>query len=44
MPVYLCTKKERKKFRLDRELWVEPNSELVSILKRRFGEENLKII
>ncbi|MFC0903398.1 DNA polymerase III subunit alpha [Clostridium sp. MT-14] len=44
MPVYLCTKKERKKFRLDRELWVEPSSELVSILKRRFGEENLKII
>lgn len=44
MPVYLCTKKERKKFRLDRELWVEPSSELVSILKRKFGEENLKII
>lgn len=44
MPVYLCTKKERKKFRLDRELWVEPDSKLVSILKKRFGEENLKII
>ena len=44
MPVYLCTAKERKKFRLDRELWVEPSSELVSILKKKFGEKNLKII
>ncbi|MCI1944511.1 DNA polymerase III subunit alpha [Clostridium luticellarii] len=44
MPVYLCTKVERKKFRLDRELWVEPSSELMAVLKRKFGEENLKII
>lgn len=43
-PVYLCTRKERKKFRVDRELWVDNDLELMSILKSRFGEENVKIM
>jgi DNA polymerase-3 subunit alpha len=43
MPVYLFTKKERKKYRLDREFWVENNSELMSELRDRFGEGNVKL-
>lgn len=43
-PVYLCTRKERKKFRVDRELWVDNDLELMSVLKSRFGEENVKIM
>ncbi|WP_368489656.1 DNA polymerase III subunit alpha [Clostridium sp. BJN0013] len=44
VPVYLCTQKERKKFRLDRELWVKSDLELMAILKKRFGDNNVKII
>ena len=43
-PVYLCTRKERKKFRVDRELWVDNDLELMSTLKSKFGEENVKIM
>jgi len=42
-PVYICTKKERKKFRLDREFWVKPNEEIISFLKDEFGENNVKV-
>ncbi|MFL0196057.1 DNA polymerase III subunit alpha [Clostridium sp. WILCCON 0269] len=44
IPVYLCTQKERKKFRLDRDLWVKSDVELMSILRKRFGDDNVKII
>ncbi|HSN58309.1 MAG TPA: DNA polymerase III subunit alpha, partial [Clostridiaceae bacterium] len=43
VPVYLFTKKERKKYRLDREFWVENSSELMSELRDRFGEGNVKL-
>ncbi len=43
VPVYLFTKKERKKYRLDREFWVENSSELMSELMDRFGEGNVKL-
>jgi len=44
VPVYLCTKKERKRFRLDKEYWVESSTELMYTLKSRFGDENVKLI
>lgn len=44
VPVYLCTQKERKKFRLDRDLWVKSDPDLMGILKKRFGDSNVKII
>ncbi|AZV55386.1 DNA polymerase III subunit alpha [Clostridium sp. AWRP] len=44
IPVYLCTKKERKKFRLDRELWIKSDLELMSFLRKNFGDNNVKII
>ncbi|GAA0733804.1 DNA polymerase III subunit alpha [Clostridium oceanicum] len=44
MPVYFCTKKDRKKFRLDRNLWIEDNVDFLSSLRSIFGENNIKII
>lgn len=44
IPVYLCTRKDRKKFRLSRDLWVNSNLELMSILKKKFGKSNVKIV
>lgn len=42
-PVYICTKKERKKFRLDREYWIEPDKDIISFLKKVFGEGSIKV-
>lgn len=42
-PVYICTRKERLKFRLDREYWIKPNEEILSFLKKEFGEANVKV-
>jgi DNA polymerase-3 subunit alpha len=44
IPVYLCTSKERKKFMLDREFWVNGDIELMSNLRIKFGDNNIKII
>lgn len=44
IPVYLCTRKERKKFRLDSDFWISCDTELMSNLRAKFGEENVKII
>ncbi|EPY2276933.1 DNA polymerase III subunit alpha [Clostridium sporogenes] len=44
IPVYFCTNKERKKFRIDRELWVNGNRELMDNLRNMFGENNVKIL
>ncbi|ACA54090.1 DNA polymerase III subunit alpha [Clostridium botulinum] len=44
IPVYFCTNKERKKFRIDRELWVNGDRELVDDLRNMFGENNVKIL
>ncbi|HCL4446472.1 TPA: DNA polymerase III subunit alpha [Clostridium botulinum] len=44
IPVYFCTNKERKKFRIDRELWVNGSRELMDNLRNMFGENNVKIL
>ncbi|MHB9946777.1 DNA polymerase III subunit alpha [Clostridium botulinum] len=44
IPVYFCTNKERKKFRIDRELWVNGSRELMDSLRNMFGENNVKIL
>ena len=44
IPVYICTNKERKKYRLDRELWVNGDEELLDYLKESFGESNIKLL
>lgn len=42
-PIYLCTRKERKMFRLDRDLWIKTEIEILAYLRHKFGEENVKV-
>lgn len=44
IPVYICTKKERKKFRLDRELWIKNENGILDYLKDTFGNTNIKFM
>jgi DNA polymerase-3 subunit alpha len=43
-PIYLCTKKERKKFMLPDNLWINEDIEILNLLRDRFGDENVKVI
>ena len=42
-PIYLCAVKERQKFRVPRDRWVSLESNIISILKEKFGEQNVKV-
>lgn len=42
-PVYICTKKERQKFRLDREFWINADEDILNYLAMEFGEQNVKV-
>ncbi|WP_234123037.1 DNA polymerase III subunit alpha [Clostridium hydrogenum] len=44
VPIYVCTQKERKKFLLDKSIWIEKNVEVMKFLKDKFGESNIKVI
>ncbi|SMC23334.1 DNA polymerase-3 subunit alpha [Clostridium acidisoli DSM 12555] len=43
-PIYLCTKKERKKFMLPDNLWINEDIEILNLLRDKFGNENVKVI
>jgi DNA polymerase III subunit alpha len=43
-PIYLCTKKERSTFRLARDLWISDEEEILTLLKQKFGELNVKVV
>nr|WP_084764169.1 OB-fold nucleic acid binding domain-containing protein [Clostridium massiliamazoniense] len=42
--VYIFAAKERQSFRMNREGWVDTNTEVISILKEKFGDENVKVV
>ncbi|WP_392486070.1 DNA polymerase III subunit alpha [Haloimpatiens sp. FM7315] len=42
IPVYICTSKERKKYRLSREMWLEDDPEVMENLINIFGINNVK--
>lgn len=42
-PVFICTKKERLKFQLDKDMWVKASGELLTYLRQQFGEGNVKV-
>lgn len=42
-PIYICTKKERKKFMLPKDLWINEDIAVLDFLRKKFGEENLKV-
>lgn len=44
VPVFICTKKERKKYMLSREFWVQEEEELLNYLIEKFGKGNVKVI
>lgn len=44
VPVFICTKKERKKYMLSRDFWVQEEEELLNYLMDKFGRENVKVI
>ncbi|ADZ19566.1 DNA polymerase III DnaE [Clostridium acetobutylicum EA 2018] len=43
-PIYMCTKKDRKKFLIDKALWVQKEVEVIKFLTDKFGENNVKVI
>lgn len=43
-PVYFCTRKERKKYLLDRELWLNNDKGIINHLKNIFGDGNVKVL
>ncbi|MCY6957569.1 DNA polymerase III subunit alpha [Clostridium brassicae] len=44
VPVFLCTRKGRKKYMLGREFWIQEEEELLNYLVDKFGKENVKVI
>ncbi|WP_085829570.1 DNA polymerase III subunit alpha [Clostridium massiliodielmoense] len=44
IPIYICTKEERKKFLIAREFWINENEDVLKIIKQRYGEENVKLL
>jgi DNA polymerase-3 subunit alpha len=43
-PVFLCDDVEKKGKILEREFWVALNDSVLSELKQRLGEENVKVV
>lgn len=43
-PIYICTKKERKKFLIPDDLWINEEIEALNFLRKKFGEQNVKVI
>jgi DNA polymerase-3 subunit alpha len=44
IPIYLCTKEERKKYLLSREYWISEESNMLNFLKEKYGNENIKLL
>ncbi|OFI07488.1 DNA polymerase III subunit alpha [Clostridium acetireducens DSM 10703] len=43
-PIYICTKIERKKFRVSEELWVNASEDCIKFLSNKFGCDNVKLL
>ncbi len=44
VPVHIFTKRERKQFRLDKDYWASSDGDLMTGLRKRFGDENVKLV
>lgn len=42
-PVYFWAKKEKRKYVIPNNLWVNEDTELLNFLRKRFGDENVKV-
>lgn len=43
-PLYIFTNKEKQQYRMSREMWIDKDSDIISILEQKFGKENIKIV
>ncbi len=43
VPLYIYTKKEKKSYRMIRDYWVENTSDIIELLRKKYGEENVKL-
>ncbi len=44
IPIYICTKKERKKYLIDKEFWVDGSIDILSELRKKIGDQNFKTV
>ena len=42
-PVYLCTKEPRKMYAVDKALWLSEEIDVMEVLRKIFGQDNIKI-
>ena len=42
-PIYLVAMRERQKFRVPRDRWISLESDVVTVLRKALGEENVKV-
>lgn len=43
-PVYIFAAKEKASFRLNRDMWVDLDTDVIDFLISKFGEENVKVV
>ena len=43
-PLYVYAEKEKQKFRMGKEMWLDIESDGIDMLKERFGENNVKVV
>ena len=42
-PIYIVAMRERQKFRVPRDRWISLESDVVTVLRKALGEENVKV-
>ncbi|MBX4258714.1 DNA polymerase III subunit alpha [Clostridium estertheticum] len=42
-PIYLCTKEPRKMYAVDKALWLSEEIDVMEVLRKMFGQDNIKI-
>ena len=43
-PLYVYAEKQKQKFRMGKEMWLDIESDGIDMLKERFGESNVKVV
>ena len=43
-PIYLYADREKRKFLTNMDVWVDLNNDVLSVLREKFGEENIKVL
>ena len=43
-PIYIYAEKERKQFRANKDMWVNLETDVISFLREKLGDENIKVL